>query len=179
MTMFLEDPLPIILVGIVVVAVLAFAYVNVRRGALLWAIAATLAVVLVGVAVERLVVTDREQVEATLDGVIEAMEADDWERLKRDYIAPGATYTLQRAEFARGLIAVISAKANRLEVTVNPLTSPPTAEAQFTGVISYRLRDPANQFPYDYYVARFVVELQKEGDRWMISNHEEQTRPVF
>ena len=174
MTTLLEDPMPIILLGIVVEAALAFVFVNTRRGAILWAMLGTLVVVFLGVGLERLVVTDVEQVEATVDGVIEAMEADDWERLTRDYIAPTATYTLTRAAFARSLIQVTRAKANRLEVAINELTSPPTAEARFTGVVYYRLRDPASQIPYEYYAADFIVDLRKEGDRWWIINHSEQ-----
>jgi hypothetical protein len=174
MTTLLEDPMPIILFGIVGVAVLAFAFVNTRRKELLWAVVGVVIVVLLGIGLEWLVVTEVEEVEATLEGVIDALEANDLARLLDEYVAESATRTRTRAAYALGLIEVDRARANRLDVRINHLTSPPTAEARFTGVVYYRLRDPSTAVPYEYYAAGFRVELRREGDRWLITDHEEQ-----
>ena len=62
MVIFLESPWPILLIGIAVEAVLAVMLLRTGQGRLLWAMLGMAAVVLLGLAVERLVVTDREAV---------------------------------------------------------------------------------------------------------------------
>jgi hypothetical protein len=75
--MFLEDPMPIILFGIVAEAVLGIILLTTRRGVLLWAMAGVLVLVLAGVGLEWLVVTERERVEATVEGAAAAVRAND------------------------------------------------------------------------------------------------------
>ena len=66
MTTLLEDPMPVIFFGIVAEAILGVVLLQTRRGAVLIAMVAVLVVVLGCVGLERLVVTDTEQVENTL-----------------------------------------------------------------------------------------------------------------
>ena len=173
MTTPLESPMPVIFLGIVALAMLATIFVSTRKRSILLAMVGVLALVFAGVAMEWLVVTEKEQVETTLDGAIEALEANDLARLLDNYVAPSATYTRARAAFAHSYVEVTSAKANGLEISINDLTSPPTAEARFTGVVRYRFRNPQTAIPRDYYAAGFVVKLRRENDRWLITGHEE------
>ncbi len=176
MTTLLENPLPIVFFGIVAEAVLGAALVSTRRGILLLPMALVVVVVLAGVAVERWVVTERERVEATLDGVVAALESNDLDRVLR-YVAPEAGYTRARARFALSMIEITDAKINNLQIIVNELTSPPTAEASFNGVVYYR--DRTGQIPYEYYSSPFTVELRKGEDCWLITNHVEQDQRRF
>ncbi|NUQ65643.1 MAG: hypothetical protein HUU20_24500 [Pirellulales bacterium] len=171
MTTLLENPLPILFFGVIAEAMLAAAFVSTRRAVLLAPMAVVLVIVLAGLGLERWVVTEREQVEATMDGVVAALESNDVEDVLQ-FIAPDATYTKARAHFAMGLIEITDAKIHNLEIDVNKLTSPPTAEATFNGVVYYNER--TGQSPYSYYASPFTVELRKHGDRWLISNHAEQ-----
>lgn len=171
MTLLLENPLPIVFVGIALEAVLGVVFVNTRRGLVVLAMIGVLLLVLGGVALEWAIVTPKEEVEATLDGVADTLEANDLSRLLSDYIHPDAGVTRSRAAFALGLVEVSRAKMNSLEVTVNKLTSPPSAEARFRGVVYFRSK--VEQIPYDYYTAEFTVELRQQGDRWLITNHAE------
>ena len=90
MTLLFENPLRIIFIGIVIEAVLGIVLLRTGRGAMLWAMLGVLALTLAGVAVERLVVTEKERVEMTLDGITSALEANDLTRVL-SYIAPDAT----------------------------------------------------------------------------------------
>ena len=170
MTMFVESWVPIVSLGIIAVAMLGTILVSTRQAWALWAMIGVLVLVFAGVALERLVVTDVERVEATLDGVVDALEANDLTRLLKEYVSPDAVNTRRRAINAMGLVEITSAEIGNLSVTINGLTSPPTAKAEFHGTVHY---DPVNpeRIPYTFYSTRFIVELRLEGDRWMVTDH--------
>ena len=73
MTFLFENPLRIIFIGIVIEVILGIVLLRTGRGALLWVMLGILALTLVWVGVERLVVTERERVEMTVDGISSAV----------------------------------------------------------------------------------------------------------
>lgn len=174
MALFLESPMPIILIGIVVEAVLGAVLVGTRRGVVLWAMAGVLVLVGLGVLVERLVETDNERIEAALDGAAAALEANDYDRLFT-YIAPSATGTRGRAMQVQGMVEFTSVSLRGLEIgPINRLTSPPSVETRFTGVFAFR--DRKGVYPYEHHVLGFIVGLRQEGDQWLITDHVEVDR---
>ena len=168
MSTLLEDPMPIIFLGIVVETLLAAALLNTRRGVILLAMLGVLVLVLAGVGLESLVVTEVERVEAALDGAADALEANDLARVL-EHVASSADQTRGRAEQVLGMIEFNDVKIHNLRITVNRLTSPPTAEAEFNGIFAFR--DLTGQFARRGYAARFTIGLRLEGDRWLITNH--------
>ena len=56
-------------------------------------------------------------------------------------------------------------------IRINRLTSPPTADARFRGVVHYEPR--AEWLHQRYYAANFIAKLRLEGDRWLITDHVE------
>jgi hypothetical protein len=174
MTTLLEGHAPIIFVGIALEAVLAIAFVNTRRRVLLWAMLGVVLLVAAGVVLERLVVTDRERVEAAMDGAVEALEADDLGRFLNDYVAPEAAQTRSRASYALGIVEITSFRITRLKVTVDRRASPATAQARFHGTVHYK--DRGETVTFGTYRAEFVVTLRRERDRWLITDHVEHTR---
>lgn len=173
MTVLLEDPLPYVFFGIIAEAVLAVVLLRTGRGVALLGMVAVALVVLLGIGVEWAVVTEREEVEAAIDGVAAALEANDLQGVL-GFVDPKAIGTRQRAEWALGRVEVLEANARNLQVTINRFTSPPTATAEFNGII--RVRDRKGQFPYENYTAKFTVELRRHADRWLITEHVEHDR---
>jgi hypothetical protein len=169
MTTLVENPMPIIFLGIIAEAVLATMLVSTRQGAFIWAMLGVLVLVFAGVALELLVVTEVERVEATLDGVADALEDNDLRRLLEEYVSPSAVRTRRRAMDAMQKVEITSAKVSGLDITINRLTSPPTADAQFRGVV--RFEPQTDMIPYRYYGANFDVKLRREGDRWLVTDH--------
>jgi hypothetical protein len=163
--------MPVIFLGIIAEAVLATMLVSTRQLAIIWAMLGVLVLVFAGVALEMLVVTEVEQVEATLDGVTEALEDNDVERLLNDYVHSSAMNTRRRAITAMQMVEITSAKISGLEISINRLTSPPTAEAQFRGVV--RFEPLSEMIHYRYYAANFDVQLRQDRDRWLITDHVE------
>jgi hypothetical protein len=171
MSLLFENPLRIIFIGVIVEVILGIVLLRTGRGALLWAMIGVFALTGIAVVVERLVVTEKERVEMTLDGITSALEANDLNRVL-GFIAPTAVQTRNRAAWALGRIEVQSARIYRLEITINRLTTPMTARASFFGHISYR--DRQGEIPYSNYGSRFVVDLRKQGDAWVVTGHVEE-----
>jgi hypothetical protein len=168
-TIFLESPMPILAIGIVVEAILVGFLVSTRRGVLLAPMAGVLVLVLIGLAVERLVVTEREKVADTLYDAAKAIESNDVKRVE-SFIAKTGSEVLRRAARYMNLVEFESIKLHNLKVQINRLTSPPTAEARFDGTARYQ--DRTGTIPYGYYSATFRVTLVQEPDGWKVKDIE-------
>jgi hypothetical protein len=173
MTSLVETPVPVILFGIVGEAVLGIILLRTGRGALLWAMGGVLAVVLAGVLLEGLVVTDREEVEAALEDVAAAIEANDPAPLLDGnlYLTDSATQSRAIIRWGMDRVDFTRVKITSLDITINRLTSPPTARAQVQGIVYFH--DRHGDFPYESYpLKELVVELRQQSGRWLISGHQ-------
>jgi hypothetical protein len=171
--MLVEDPKLVILLGIVSLAVLAsLLHRTERYGLVFLGMAGVLVLTVAGVLVERFVVTEREEVEAVVDGLAAALEANDVEGVMQ-YLSPSAEHTRSRARWAMGQIIVLDTGVRHLEITINRLTSPTTAEIRFDGTIRYDYKNPG--IGRNFYAARFVVLLEQQDGRWLVTDHLEQT----
>ena len=166
MTALLEDPTPIILFGIVAEAVLGVILLRTGRAVLLWPMAGVLVLVLAGIGLERLVETDREQVEATLDRAAAAVAANDRDGLLV-HIHPSASDTRRLVNWGFGLADFTDAKITHFEVLgFNYLINPPRAEVRINGMIHFKLR--RGETPYPKRPLKMTLKLQRESDRWLI-----------
>ncbi|MHB9046469.1 MAG: hypothetical protein ACYC35_11055 [Pirellulales bacterium] len=173
MTWFLETPVPAIFIGILLEAVLAVILFRTGRGTVLVAMAAVLTLVLVAVAVEWIVVTDVERVEATLDGAAAALESNNLPAVLA-YIAPSAQAMRSQVSAILPQVVITKARIRNLKITVNKFTSPPTAKAEFTANFAGKGAGALQgQFPYENYVRAFTVKLRREGDRWLMTEYQD------
>jgi len=168
MTIFFESPMPAILIGTCLGAVLGFLVLTPRRGWLLGPIVGVLLLTLGGVWLERIVVTEPERVEITLDDLAAALKTNNLAKVQ-SYIAPSANWTRSRAAWALGMVTVTDTRIHNLKITINKLASPPTAEARFDGVIFFRGK--TIDLGHDRYPAEFTVEFEQNGDRWLVTDH--------
>jgi hypothetical protein len=168
MDIFIESPWPFLLIGIVLEAVLGVLLLQTGRGKLLWAMIGVGVFTLLGLVAERLIVTDRELVEATLDKAARAVENGDTDKLI-ECISDSKSdeWIRDKARKAMADYKVDSVWIRNLEITVNNLTSPPTAKAKFTAV--GQGQDRKGVIPYRAYSEPVVVELKKKGDRWLVT----------
>ncbi len=170
MTELVESPWPAVLFGIIAMAILGVALVRTGRGVLLWAMLGVLLVTLGGVALERLVVTDREQVEESLYAAASAIEHNDVDGLFR-YISASAPFTPGRARDVLRMYRFTEARITSVKVEINRLTSPPTATATMIG--AFTVDDVSGQFTHASGRIGLTVELRLENGRWMITGHKE------
>jgi hypothetical protein len=163
-TMFLESPMPILLIGAVAIAVLGVMLIVTRRGVLLYAIAGALAVVAIGVVVERLVVTERERVEMAIDGAAAALEDNDAPAVQTFVAAKTDSDILRRLDYYLKLVEFEKITIRNLEIEVNHWTNPPTAEARFDGTA--RFTEKTGTFGGGVYPGTFRARLIREKDGW-------------
>jgi len=165
-TNLLEDPTPIILAGIAVEALLGIALVVTRRGVILLPMAVVVLLTLGGVLVERLVVTDMEQVEAAIEAGRSAAERNDVEAALR-LVAPLAEEIRREARQVFAEVKFDELKVRGLKITLNLQTKPPTARAEFTALAAFDAR--RGNIPYRNYVATVVVDLRRFDNRWLVT----------
>jgi hypothetical protein len=167
-----EDPVWMIALGIVVEAILAVVLIKTGRGVVVALMAAVALLIGLGLLTERLLVTPREEVEQTLDGVAAALVANSLPRVL-GYIAPQATELRALAEENMPHLHFTEAKVRELQVTINSRRVPPTAEANFLGVIT--VKDSSGRFPREHYLERFTVMLRRDAQGWLITGYRQQT----
>jgi hypothetical protein len=168
MTTLLENPMPIIFLGIFAEAILGVILVKTGRGVVLFVMIGVLAVVLGGVGLEALVVTDREQVEATLEGAAAAFVANDPDRVLT-FIAADAQRTQSAARGVLRRARFDQIKITNLEITVVRTTSPPTARAKLIALVTARERK--GDFALVGHPVNVEIQLRQEGDRWLVIAH--------
>ncbi|MGA2034405.1 MAG: hypothetical protein ABSG68_19340 [Thermoguttaceae bacterium] len=169
---FLESPWPILVFGILAEAILAVALLRSGRGALLWIMLGAAVVVGIGLLVERLVVTDRKRVAATIDGVAAALEANNVEAVLR-YVSNSSPQLREEAQLRLSQVQLVHVQVRNLEVLINRLTSPPTAKATFNVFVTGRYRQGEfSEFGQQSRPGKLSVELDLEGDRWLITGYE-------
>lgn len=176
MNWLFEDPTTLIVAGVLIEALLAVVLVNTRQLKVALAMVGVLAVVLAGLVLEQLVVTDEERIEAALDGTARALRGNDVEGVL-DHIDPQAGALRQQASTAMGYVRVSDAHFKDLKVTFKKLASPPTAEAEFIGNIrcSYRSTTDSGEGPY---IRRFRIHFRRNGDRWLMTSYEDLGPPI-
>lgn len=173
MSWLLETPWPSIWVGAIIIGLLAVALVNTGKRALFAAMFGVAGVVLLLVLVEWLVETDTEQIENTMERVAVALETNDVQNVLA-LMAPDATEIRSLAESQLPRVDISDANiGGDLQVTVNHLTIPPTARAQFTARINGTSRTPSDGFGHDTFVRRVSLKLRKTEGRWLLTEFEQ------
>lgn len=170
MTIFVESPWPAVALCSVLLLVFGTWFMKTGRASILVAMGAVVAGLVVLIVVERMIVTETEQVEDTLHGIAENLAANEIPEVLASFSpnCPG----IAQARSALNRVTIESATVGRdLEVRINKLTSPPTATAFFTGRI--QAKDNSGLIPYENYIRKFKVKLERQGDRWLIVDYED------
>ncbi len=178
MTMFLESPWPVLIVGINVEAILAIALLVTRRGMLLGWMAGAAGAVALAVLLEWAVVTDREAISDAMYDCTAAAETNDAERLLGHISPAGASGPLHdevRRMFER--YEVTLARILDLQITVDRQADPRTAKAAFQVIGQGRDRRGEIFLPGTY-GGRLIVNLRREGDRWLIIGYTAEDQPL-
>ncbi|MDO4584187.1 MAG: hypothetical protein Q4D62_08810 [Planctomycetia bacterium] len=167
----LENPFPVLIAGILAMGFLIAGYVIAPRKEWLFGMVPVLATVTFFGVWDVCVVTPREEVEMTIDRAAAALRANDADAIL-SLLEPELAYrTRNRVLWALDNIEVEGVKISSLQMVVNELTIPPTAEVNFMG--SIRFRDKKLHSGMDRYACRMTVYLERHEDGWKITNHEE------
>jgi len=168
MTILLEQPVPILIVGLIIATAAGVAFVSTGRNH--FGIVALVTLVVTGalLAIERFVETDREQVESALYDIAAAVRANDRPALiaRISQLSPA----IQQAERELSSVTVTSFSIkNNLDIMVNSSHRPALAEATFNFVVSGSYRGGESGM----YPGFMKVHLRREEDGvWRLTRYE-------
>jgi hypothetical protein len=167
MTWFTENPLPPVVIGIVVGAGLVVGLAKTGKRGFLWGIVATLAVVVVSVVMERMIVTPREAVTATIEEMRAALAANDRATLLAN-IDPTNIPLRNKVQIDLAQLTVTEAKINELKVDVDE--SGKFAKADLKGVVHFE--GSASTLMVKFVAVRISVDLRKQepDGKWLVKD---------
>ena len=168
MTGLLESPLPALLGGGLMTAILIGGWIQTARLWPLYASVGVIAVTVLLVLLEHHVETDREKIASTLQDLIQVVEHNDLDGLL-EHIHPEAIDIQQKArrEFPNYHFSAISVRPN-LEVTTRG-GSPTTARATFNVVADGSIVDLGMG---DATVRRYVeLDFKQHAGSWKVVNY--------
>jgi hypothetical protein len=134
-TFFFENPVAILVMGGLTLAIIAGGWYQTQRRELVIAFVAALVIFGGLLVLERFTITDGEAVRATIHTIAREAEANDADALVRRFHSSASRYVDQlRAELLLYEIKKVSVK-NNLKVTVDRRHQPPQAVATFNVVV--------------------------------------------
>jgi hypothetical protein len=170
MAMLTENPIAIVVVGALAAVFAAVVFLARRTSASLMALAGIIAVTVLLLVVERVVVTDREAVEAGLEEVLAALEANDVRRVLASIDPTSAVNVKADVEALMPRVKVTTANAAAVAVEVNGAASPPTATCEFRAYLNGT--HGSSGTPLLYMNQKVLIGWTKRGDRWLIDNYQ-------
>ncbi|HKD36487.1 MAG TPA: hypothetical protein VKB78_06790 [Pirellulales bacterium] len=170
MSWFTEDSTPVLVIGIITVAILLLAFVKTSHLKLLYAIGGVVIIVATIVFIEKHTVTDTKRIRALLDSAAAAAERNDVAGVL-DAISPNAQSLRQEVSRQLPQFEIQSAYIRGLDIKINRFNNPPSAVATFIGHIEGRMRNgglAAQHIP----VQVKATLVRGSNDRWFVESAE-------
>ncbi len=168
MTWILEEPIYILILGVLTLTFLGFAYTQTGYRMLMHAMLAVVALTGGLLLLENMVETNTEQMEATLETIARDVETNDLERILSHVSSEATdTYDLAQREFPRYHFDRVNIK-NNVEVFFDDDRAPTQAKVTFNVTVDVQHKATGA----DYHVPRFVrVTLVKENGQWRVAEY--------
>jgi hypothetical protein len=167
-TWLFENPIAILSVGAMLAVLATVVHLQLRtKGSLITVFAVVLATAML-LAVERLIVTPREEVEQTLDDLAKRITANDLPGVVT-FIEPGAKQVRADAESLMPLVTVHRASIlGTPEIDVDMVSTPPTATVDCQGLVEVTVKQNGIKGPY---MDRVQIHFVREGECWLIDSY--------
>lgn len=161
-----ENPIPLLMVGVVLFTFTTVMYFSTRSTGAFVASVVIVVITLSALVMEQLVYTERELVEVAISGITDAAEANDLPRVLQ-YLSPTATRTRTMAEKLMPELDVQKANIiGEIEIDLDDEKNPTTATATFEGFFYAKHKSGmpgGDRLPV-------TVELVRDGHRWLIED---------
>jgi hypothetical protein len=165
MAMLTENPIAIAVAGALAATLAAVVFLARRTPGPLIALIAIAAITATMLIVERVVVTDREAVEASLEEVLAAIEANNVERVLA-WIDPASARVRADVEALMPIVKVKTANAAAVDVDIS---TPQNANCEFRAYLQGV--HGSSGVPLIYVNQRVDLHWVKRADRWLISSY--------
>ncbi|MDA7978101.1 MAG: hypothetical protein MPJ50_04945 [Pirellulales bacterium] len=170
-----EQQLPAVVISLSIVVASVILFVRSRRPVFLWGILVGLIVLGLGLWIESAVVTEEEEIEATLLAVASAMEEGDMETVS-SYIDPSAVSSwrlkgISLTHFENRKFSDVNGSIERVDFnrSSNPISARVRVFGKATG---QSLSNPPNEDPNFNWMGRVVFGMYKGEDGWIIQKVE-------
>ena len=176
MNWLFEQPLIIVVLGMLLILGLGAAWSASGRKELLVGMVAALALLIGGLVVERMVVTDREAIDATLEQIARDVQSNNRRALLR-HIYSGAPELKQKAEAELPNYEFTECRITKIfSRDIDRLAEPRSAIVEFNVLVSGNFRYEGMSFS-DSNIPRWVkLHLVREKDgRWTVQEYEHDT----
>lgn len=166
-----ENPFPILFTGILVFSIVFTIWTQKRTSVWLVFLFVVMLLTIAGLITERLVVTERETVKATIHQIARDMEANDIPALL-GHISESEVGLRNRAEsiLSRVTVESVSVKRN-LSVTIADFGDRNTAVARFNAVA--RIEDKSGTFGHSTIPRYMILNLVRENGSWRVTDYED------
>jgi hypothetical protein len=169
-TWFTENPTPILIMGGIAIVVLLVFFLRSGRAVLLMAMAGVALFMALTVLIDRLVVTDREQVANVIyQGAADAQRND--LNAIMAIISPSAAQVREEAQHWIGQAKLDDVSISAMDVELNRSANPLTATADFRVFAHGQILDRGTPYPVNYPV-HLTVHLQREPAGWLVTSYE-------
>jgi hypothetical protein len=169
---FLDHPLSIILIGVVLGVFVGGAWTATGRKELLYALGAVVALTVAWLAVERFVVTDREAVQATLAEIARDVQANNMQKVL-GHIAKGNPSLVARAQAEMPNYQFTECRITKIHKTdIDAGSEPRSALVEFNVIVTGAFSQGGFEASGRY--ARWVqLQLIREADgKWRVQNYD-------
>ncbi len=168
MTQLFENPIIVAVAGGLLATLALVVFLSRRSGASLGALIGAVSLTVLLLAVERFVVTDREQVENSIVEMLDAVQANNVAGVL-EWIDPAEIDIRSDVQTLMPMIKVDVANAGSVEVIVDSAANPPTADV----VCRAFLRGIHTQSgtPVGYINQQVDLHWVKRGERWLLDDY--------
>ena len=168
MKMFTQEPEWIIGIGVVVVVGLVFAFLKTGAKPLLLTIGAVLALLVGLLVLERMVVTDEEELLETLDNLAIAIEQGDLDVVLQ-HVHPSAKKVIEDARRYHQQYKIQAVAITKIRKIIVNDQVPPTAEMHFIARVDGMIPATGGQIRG---VSGVILHLSKVSGRWLVNKFE-------
>jgi hypothetical protein len=172
MNWFFEHELIVVALGVATILALGAVWSSSGRKELLYAVGVVFALLIAGLIVERVVITDKEAIEATLKQIARDVKSNNRGAVAR-HIHSAAPSLKQKAEAELPNYDFTECRVTKIHlIDVDPSTEPRSAMVEFNVIASGTFKQPG--FEVTDTVPRWVkLHLLREPDgRWTVAEYE-------
>lgn len=167
MEFFYENPLPLLALGSVLITFFGLVFLTRRDLKSLLLVAAAVLLTVLLVAVEKFVVTEKEEIESSITGLMEAVEESDLAEVLT-FVDPAATHIKTDVEQLLPLIDMNDTSASVNEIAINDAASPMTAAGEVHAKVDgIHTKSGIRLFYFD----RVLLNWVKKNDRWLLTDY--------
>jgi hypothetical protein len=173
MNWLFEQPVAVVIVGVVVGLIVGVAWTSTGRKELLFALGAVLLLTIAGLIVEQVVVTDREAIEATLVEISRDVESNDLRAVVR-HVYSGAPELQQKAEAELPNYRFEECRVTKIHtVDIDASMEPRSAIVEFNVIASGSFKQDGMEVS-DAKVPRWIrLHMVREKDgRWTVQDYD-------